>query len=514
MAFALLIPMLVAWLPAAPPISTPLLTLTSEGHPMRFGLALPRKDLAHGLSLQGNGVMQWRRLPIGLADAECDLGSKVWIEIAIVAPRGAVRLVRGGAGPCPDGCGPAFVLTREEQRVAHGSVHRMCWQWVDGTVDERARTTFTARTEWQGEVYEVGEGLTIETPGLLQRAQYWRRNARKRAVDCGLLPPRDGGVATAKSVRKHFQQVLPRLVEMRGRRGAGDFLRGDDEVSNLEFDTTLALLRCAVALAEPRAWSLALRAAGQLRDRDLDIRTGLPFVHGATHRAVAPEPGHVWLEGILWVGLLTADDDALVAARSIGRALAAQLPMGTGRNERMREYAWPLLQLECLLRVDPTRPMAMAADRLAASVMARFDAAAKTYRFGEGELGGGVYLERGWITAGILVPALQAHLQRRASELLQEQLQVLQQALLQRIGSGAHGIPTHWRIVRGAALAVHYERNAARAAWLLEALPERDRAALLSRSSMRRAFAATPALDHPDLATEFTIMARCRWVWQ
>ena len=388
------------------------------------------------------------------------------------------------------------------------------WQWVDGSIDERTRTTFTVKTELHGETYEVGEGLTIESPGLAERADCWRLRGRKLAEQCGLLPVRGVPLAATKAVRKHLQQVLPRLVEMPGRRGAGDFLRADEEVTNLEFDTTLALLRCGVALRDARAFQLALRAAAQQRDRDLDVRTGLPFVHGAGHREVAPEPGHVWLEGLLWVGLLTADDDALVAARSMARALAAQLPSGTGRNERLREYAWPLLQLECLLRVDPTPRLLLAADRLAMAILARFDAVACTFRFGEGELGGGVYLERGWLLAGLLLPALRAHLQRHDNEALQQRVRLVQQALLDRIGSGARGLPTHWRIVAGKVRAEHYERNTSRAAWLLEAFSVRDQSRLLARSSIRRALAETPVLDHPDLATEFTILARCGWVWR
>jgi hypothetical protein len=265
---------------------------------------------------------------------------------------------------------------------------------------------------------------------------------------------------------------------------------------------------------EPRAWQLALRAARHLRDRDLDVQTGLPFMHGVSHRAAPPEPGHTWLEGLLWVGLLTADDDVLVAARSMGRALAVHLPVGTGRNELLRDYAWPLMQIESLLRVAPVKQLVLAADRLAASIQMRFDGTARTFRFGEGELGGGVYLERGWLTAGILIPALRLHLQRRPAAALAEQVRVVQQSLMDRIGSGARGLPTHWRIANGRVSAEHYERKTARASWLLEALSPLDQSRLLRRSSVRRAVAATPAFDHPDLATEFTLLARCRWVWR
>ena len=70
---------------------------------------------------------------------------------------------------------------------------------------------------------------------------------------------RGGGVAT-RSVRRQLAEVVDRLVELPGRRGAGDFGRSDGVVTNLEFDTPLALLRCAIGLGSERAWQLALRS--------------------------------------------------------------------------------------------------------------------------------------------------------------------------------------------------------------------------------------------------------------
>lgn len=504
MGISLLLPMCLA----------PLLTIASDGKPMRFGIAVSQDVLADGLSLAGRGALQWRRLPVGPENIDED--ALVWIEVAIVAPRGTARVMLGGAGASPDGRGPAYVLQTESRRVAYGTERVQRWEWVDGSVDERVRTTFSVRAELQGEVFEVGEGLTTESAALVDRAAWWHARGRAQAVAAGLLPSRYGGSGTTKAVRKHLRSVVEHLVEMRGRRGAGDFVRSDGEVTNLEFDTGLALLRCALANGDGRAWQLALRAAGHLRDRDLDMRSGLPFLHGATHRGGAPEAGHVWLEGLLWVGLLTADDEALAAARSIGRSLALRLPMGTGRNERLRDYAWPLLQLEALLRVDAAAPVALAADRLAMAIAARFDAQLETFRFGEGELGGGMYLERAWLTAGVLLPALRAHLQRRTEgcEAMADKVRVVADALTDAIGSGARGLPTHWRVQSGRRTAVHYERGTARAGWLLEGLPSRTQQKLLGRSSMRRAFAETPKLDDPDLPTEFTLLARCRWVYR
>ena len=139
---------------------------------------------------------------------------------------------------------------------------------------------------------------------------------------------------------------------------------------------------------------------------------------------------------------------------------------------------------------------------------------ARTFRFGEGELGDGDYFERGWLTAGLLLPALEAHLRRADRGSLAAKYRIAQRAITEVVGSGARGLPTHWRIRDGRKEALHYERGTARAGWLLEGLELRNQARLLQRSSSRRAFAETPPLDHPDLPTEFTLLARCRWVWR
>lgn len=490
----------------------PLLSVPTDGSPIRLGVRVAAADLEHGLGLAGRGALQWRRLPV--VGERGGSAGQVWIELAILAPRGTARVVRGGIGPSPDGRGAAFVRTSEVRRVPAGTVTVVRWRWCDGTVDQRVRTTFCQDTTLAGERYQAGERLTVDSCSLAHRAAFYCQHGRRLAGDYGLLPPTGRRTVAAARVRRHLSAVIGRLVEMPGRRGAGDFARGSGEVTNLEFDTTLALLRCAVASSDERAWSLALRAATHLGDRDIDPRTGLPFMHGAGHRTALPQVGHVWLQGLLWVGLLTADDDVLALVRSIGQALTKNLPQGTGRMERLRDYAWPLLELERLHAVDPAPQVAAAADRLAVAIEARFDPVARTFRFGEGEVGGGVYFERGWLTSGLLFPALQSHLCRRKCPSLAAKLRLAQRAIATLVGSGARGLPTHWRIRAGRVEAVHTERGSARAGWLLVGLPERSQTRLLGRSSMQRGFAETPPLDHPDLPTEFTLLARCPWVWR
>jgi len=489
--------------------SPALLVVPLDGRPVRLGVPLPASAVATGLRLEGRGTLQWRRLPIGAPDAD-----PVWVELAIVGPPGTVRVCPGGDGPCADGNGPACVREEQLRDLPHGSEHVVRWRWRDGTLDERTRTTFTVATTIGDETFAVGEALTVQTPGCDERAAVLCRLPRGYFATIGLLPERRGGGATTETLRAHVQRLLPRLQELPGVRGAGDYGRSGGVVTNLEYDTTLALLRAALALGDVPALQRAQRAARHLRDRDLDVVTGLAFPHGPGHRGGRADPGHTWLRGLLHVGLLTADDGHLQAARNLAHAIVASPPLGSGEAERLRDYAWPLAELEALLEVAPEPPLARAADRYARSIARRFDAVANTWRFGEGEVGGGVYFERGWLTAGILLPALRAHLARRTDPQLADQVAAATAALLARIGSNGQGLPTHWRLARGVVFAEHREEGTAEAACLLDALPVNDLQRLLRRSTVRAAVREFPSPDDPDLPTQWSLLARCDWLWR
>lgn len=482
-----------------------LLSLPVEGAPVRLGVPLPASALSGGLRVAGAGAVQWRRLPIGGADAD-----PVWVEIAVVGARGSASIVAGGVPADDDRGGAAYVLETETVQSAHGSDRRTTWRWVDGTTDERRRRVFRVATQSGGEVFAPDEAHTVDSPGLARRAPLWRMPHRVFAA-AGLLPPA-GGLGT--EIRKQLARALPHLRELPGSRGAGDFGRSGGIVTNLEFDTTLGLLRCAVGFGDPEVLALATRCARHLVDRDIDPRSGLPFPHGIEHRTGTPEAGHAWLQGLLWVGLWTADDDLIGAARSIGRALAAYPPRGEHRNERARDYAWPLLEMEALLAFEPDPVVAAAANRLAVAIAARYDAAAHTFRFGEGEVDPGVYLERAWVTAGIVVPALRAHLRRRPDRDLSARVDDVQRAIAQRLDTAVVGLATHWRTAGGAVFAEHRAREEPEALLLFDGLTARDLRKVMQRQAVRDAMAETLRADDPDLATSFSIAARARWVWQ
>lgn len=486
------------------------LAVPLDGKPLRFGVALPAATLARGLRLDGRGVLQWRRMPIGGPAAD-----PAWIELALVGPKGTVRVLAGGDGPCPDGAGPAYVLHRDAADEAGDHVVRERWVWCDGTVDERCRRRSAGAVTAGDDRLAAGEACTTASPGLAQRALAWCRLPTAHAIAGGLLPAGGGGGSTAAALRTQLARALPQLRELPGERGAGDFLRSGGVVTNLEFDTSYALLRCAVALRAPAVFVQAQRAARHLVDRDLDARSGLPFPHGPDHRSGVPEPGHTWLQGVLWCGLLAADDGLLAAAQALGEALALQPPREGGARERLRDFAWPLLELEALLRVAPSPRLAAAADAYAAAIAGRWDPARRAFRFGEDATGDGGVLERGWLAGGLLLPALHAHLRRRPDARLAARTAACAERLVAAVGSRGDGIPTHWRLDGdGRSFAVHREANTAAACFALDALPADRCADVLARSTVRRATADVLAPDDPDLPTTLTLAARCDWVWR
>jgi hypothetical protein len=486
-----------------------LLTVPLDGRPVRFGVPLPAAAIARGLRLDGRGVLQWRRLPVAAAD------ELVWIEVAIAGPAGTVRLLGGGKGPDDDGAGPAFAYTRTVEATAATTAVHEAWRWCDGTVDTRVRTEPRAAVTGAGWSADVGQATTSSSPGLGERALVWSRLPQAPLVAAGLLPPSGGGGEVARAARRRLAATLPLLRELPGPDGVGDYGRSGGVVTNLEFDTVFALLRCAVGLGEEAALRAALRSARHLVDCDLDARTGLPFPHGPGHRTGAPEPGHAWLQGLLWLGLVTADDELLAAAKSIGLALALHPSASAASSERLRDFAWPLAELEALLRWWPDPRCAQSADRCALAIAARWDAGQGRFRFGEERQPDGSVLERGWLAGGLLIPALRAHLRRRPAADLAASVAAAGSRLVATIGSRGEGVPTHWRIdAAGRPFAVHRATGTASACVVLDALAPRELATVLARSTVRRAVADAPGPDDPDLPTSFTLVARCDWVWR
>ncbi|MCC6671709.1 MAG: hypothetical protein IT458_11650 [Planctomycetes bacterium] len=481
------------------------LAFTVEGEgPVRFGFPLRPDDVARGLCVAG---VPGARVACRVLQAEPDPRTgRIWVELAIEGVRGAARLVRAGREPAS----APVEVRRTTESVPEGLLVTTRWRWRGGAEDVRRRWTFHEATVWQGEAVEPGECATRHGEGLPGRflrvrvpAGEWQR--------AGVLPPDQG---LAGELRQRLAAAARTLPELPGWRGAGDYLRAGGVVTNLEFDTALAFARLALREEDPELLAKAWRSAWHLVDRDLDRRTGLPFVHGSDHRRVRPEPGHVWLQGVFLVGLLSADDELVEQARALAQALARhpRLRPERARDERARDLGWPLLELESWLRFQADEGVQRTADQLAQQVLARFDPTQRVLRFGEGERERGLYEDRVWISGGILLPALRAHVARSRAPAAARVVQVLEEALEERIRRGGAGLPVRVLLHGGDVVDAFRAEGLPELVLALEGLAPAALARLVPRAGPRRALAGIPADGDPQLATSLTMAGRCTWI--
>lgn len=473
--------------------------------PLRLGFPLPAATLRRGLRVDGAGArLQWRPL-VARADPET---GRVWVELAITGASRRVRVRAGGVGPCGEAGGDVVVV--ERRRVPGAGARRWLerWTWSTGEVDERRREVAGGDRTGDGEL-RPGEAITTVSARWSSRwldariaSGWWRR--------AGVLP---GKGTLGRPYRERLVRLAATLEELPGRRGRGDYGRSKGIVTNLEYDTTLALARLGLAEGRYDLLERAARAARHLVDVDLDPASGLPHPHGRDHRARAPRPGHCWLRGVLLVGLLAADRELIRAAGGIARGLAARRgPPREGVADRARDLAWPLWEMEAWLRVADDEVVRRAADRLGAEILRRFDPGRSVVVFGEGRTRSGVYHERLWITAGVLLPALRAHQRRRRDPRLATVVRALERRVLRAVRRGRGGLPLHQWVGFGRVLGEARVTGRAEAFFLLEGLPVAELAPVLRRAQVQAALRDTPERDDPDLATAFSLAGRCAWI--
>ncbi|HLU39844.1 MAG TPA: hypothetical protein VK081_10680, partial [Planctomycetota bacterium] len=384
------------------------------------------------------------------------------------------------------------------------------WQFTDGTCDQRVRVeVLTGSLPVGDERLVSGEACTEDSPALLARALRVSIAPREWAR-AGVLPP-PGRMATA--YRDHLVAIARSLVTLPGVRGAGDYARGEGIVTNLEFDTTLGFVRLGLAVGDHDLLARGAWSARHLVDHDLDRESGLPFCHGPDHRANPPEPGHCWLHGVLLTGCVLADDDLLAGAASIARGLARHPRVRPQRraHDRARDVGWPLHELEVFLRFRAEPAVRRAADALAAELLARFDPRAGVVRFGEGERRGG-YEERALVTGGILIPALRAYAERTGDARARAVVAESEARLLHLLRRGQQGIPIRYFVGRDGLGRELRLSGTAEAFLVLEGLAAADLPRVLARGQVAACLEGVPRADADDVATQFSIAARCTWV--
>lgn len=497
-------------------VAQALLTFTvAGGGPVRFGFPLPEAALARGLALEGSAdaVLQWRPLH-SAADPRTQ---RRWCEIVVAGPglehdgKRTLRLRSGGGPASHDAGGPVCTRRVEVEQASATRTTTTSWEYVGGVVDRRVRTEVVAGELVLGdERLAVGEAATDEGAAVMARTlrvsiapQEWAR--------AGVIPK---PTRLGAPWRDHLRAAGKQLQSLPGVRGAGDFAREGGVVTNLEFDTTLGFARLGLACADPTLLARAAQSARHLVDHDLEPDSGLPFAHGQDHRQSPPEPGHAWLQGLLLAGCLFAEDDWITAAGSMARGLARRprTPPQYAAHDRARDLGWPLLEMEAWLRFRPDPAVARAADDVARELIARFDARAGVVRFGEGERRDGAYEDRAWLTGGILVPALRAYAERTRDARARAIVRASEERLLALLRRGQRGIPIRYYVDRDGLGSELRLSGTAEGFLVLEGLDPVGLGRILARSQVAASLEGVPRPDDPDVATQFSIAARCQWV--
>lgn len=478
--------------------------------PVRFGFPVPVEAVERGLRLDGSpdARMQWSLLqPAPGRD-----GGRVWVETALVGQRGRGRLRIGGDGPVPRGGGDVVTVERSVDRTDAREERSVVWRWTDGTVDRMSRSILL---EDEGD-REAGEAITVLGDELLARRTRVRIAASSWRT-AGVLPRADG---SGTAWRRALRDALPHLPPAPGTRGRGDYVRGEDGevVTNLEFDTTLGLARLALCEGDVGLLETAWRSCRHLLDVDLDRRSGLPFRHAGDHRRAPPETGHVWTSGCLLVACTFADRDAILEVLTIGRSLAASVRARTpprGAADRMRDEAWPLFELEQLLRFADLPPLRAGADAAARAMLKRWDPALGCLRYGEGETRSAeVYRDRIWLTAGIALPALRLHQERTGNRHVAEVVDAVDRRVAAVLLDGGRGVPVQVAVGAHGPFDAVRAFGAAEGYLLLDGLGAGLRARALRRSGVRAGLEGALDREHDDLATRFSIVARCAWIYR
>ena len=337
------------------------------------------------------------------------------------------------------------------------------------------------------------------------------RDPEERAIGPPVLRKRLGqGVSRpalrpCTSLRRRLDADLSRLVAETGSLGPQD--RGDHPRtaatrdrpvlwSHQEFDLPLGLHLLGCERRESRLLSEAWRGLQHLMGRDRSrpwrnetLGYRLPVRHGAQHGIGRVALGHVFLESALLVSALRANRSLHQEAIESLDALSDLVPRSIREASKLRDLVWPLLDLEMGLRLVDRGSWR----KSAASLLEFLDRIFRDGSFDlrESRLPGGARSLDLWLVSGLLLPALDASVQRGSG-----QARSLRRRLLDRIGrlpGASGGFSTRYATdARGRWHASRAKVDPCYEIWLIEGLLGRSKMPGSLRSRRRRLLSKLP----------------------
>ena len=116
------------------------------------------------------------------------------------------------------------------------------------------------------------------------------------------------------------------------------------------------------------------------------------------------------------------------------------------------------------------------------------------------------------VTFAILLPALRAHVLRRPGRALDAIIAALERRLRTLVQQGKPGLPLRCWVRDGVVNGQVRLGGVPECFMVIEGLSPRALARCLRRKGVSRALRGVPVDDDPDIATSFSIAARCSWV--
>lgn len=281
--------------------------------------------------------------------------------------------------------------------------------------------------------------------------------------------------------------------------------------SHLEFDLPLGLhlLGCERKDRDlvSSAWIGLQHLMGRDRSRPWRNETlgyRLPVRHGARHGIGKVALGHVFLESALLVSALRCNRVGFEDAREALDALSDLVPRSLRQVRQLRDFAWPLADLEMGLRLLDRPPWTRSADLLIASLASLFREGAFDLR--ESHLpDGGRSLDL-WLVAGLLLPALDSGVLRGSKTARRLRTRLLQH--LSHLPGSRGGYATRYAVAaKGPWYASGAKVDPCFQAWLIEGLLGRKGMPASLRSRHRRVLGQLPGQVW-DPATRLAFLLR------